>query len=97
MTAETDEVYESMTPLEPYTTAEVASRLDRARGAVERALVALVESDDVRRKDVDGRPVWIRRVPTHECPDCGYEFQVKPLHPLLAMTTYCPRCGARVE
>jgi len=97
VTDDADAVRDAMTPLEPYTTDEVASRIDRTRDAVKRALRALVESDDVRRKSVGDRSVWIRRAPTYACPDCEYEFQVKPLHPVLTTATYCPRCGARVE
>lgn len=93
-----DEVYEAMEPLEPYTTRELATLLGAPRRLVRSLLDALVADEAVRRKSAGrGRAIWIRDPPTHECPDCGYAFQVKFLHPVLSSVRLCPRCGRQLE
>lgn len=92
------EVYEHLEPLEPYTTEEVASLLDRPKKLVFRLLDALYEADEVQKKETESGPViWIRDAPKYECADCGHEFEVQFLHAVLSSARYCPRCGNRLE
>ena len=96
-----DDVYEEMTPGEPYTTGELAGLLDQPRRLVRRLLDALADDDRVRKKepptDREPRPIWVREPPTHACPDCGDEFGVRYAHPVLGAVRYCPTCGTRLE
>ncbi|MFB6096728.1 MAG: hypothetical protein ABEJ74_05015 [Haloferacaceae archaeon] len=91
---------QAMAPLEPYTTREVASLLEVPRRVARRLLDALYEGDEVEKKpphEDGGRTIWIRPAPQFTCPECGYEFMVRVVHPVLASVRYCPQCGARVD
>jgi predicted Zn-ribbon and HTH transcriptional regulator len=94
----TDDVYEVMEPLEPYTTGELAKRLRASKGLVWSLLNKLVGEDKVRKKEPEPNlRIWIRESPAYECPDCGYEFQIKVLHPVLTSVRRCPRCGTQIR
>lgn len=96
-----DDVYEEMTPGEPYTTRELAGLLDRPRAVVRRLLDALATDDRVRKKEPPTdrptpRPIWVREAPTHVYPDRGDEFGVRDAHPVLGTVRDCPTCGTRL-
>lgn len=56
-----DAVLEAMEPLEPYTTGELADKLDWPRRTVYELLTTLEEQDDVRKKKPEPRrAIWIR-------------------------------------
>lgn len=87
---------EGMAVLEPYTAGELASRFDAPKRRVRALLERLSEEGTVRKKAPDPeRPVRVRTDP-EECPDCGYRYEVRFLHPVLSTVRFCPRCGARV-
>jgi predicted Zn-ribbon and HTH transcriptional regulator len=91
------DVREAMEPFEPYTTGEVARLLDAPKRVVRSVLNALAGDDELRKKEPSaGGVVWIREPPVHACPECGYEFRIKILHPILSPVRRCPRCGSRL-
>lgn len=93
-----EDIYETMDPLEPYTTGELADILGIPRRVVRRLLDALNQEDKIRKKEPEpDRIIWIREAPVHECPECGHEFEIKFLHPVLAPVGFCPRCGTRLS
>lgn len=93
-----DAVYGAMTPLEPYTTGELAGRLDASRKTIGRLLDALAGDGRIRKKSPEPeRSIWIREPPTHECPSCGERFEVKHFHPAFQAVQYCPTCGTRLR
>lgn len=56
-----DDVLEAMEPLEPYTTGELADKLDWPRRTVYELLTTLEEQEDVRKKKPEPRrAIWIR-------------------------------------
>jgi len=92
-----DDVYESMDPLEPYTTGELANRLDTSKGLVRSVLNKLAGTDKIRKKEPEpSRAIWIREPPVYECANCGHESQIKFLHPVLSSVRLCPRCGKQL-
>jgi hypothetical protein len=94
----TEAVYEAMTPLEPYTTGELASVLGVPRRLARRLLARLADEGTIRRKEPEPeRVIWIREPPKHECPNCGGEFEVKHFHPVFQAVQFCPRCGTRLR
>lgn len=93
-----DEVYAAMDPLEPYTMGELARRLDASKGLIWSLLNKLVADDKVRKKAPEpNQMIWIRDPPVNECEECGYEFQIKFLHPVLSSVRHCPRCGRELK
>lgn len=93
-----DEVYEAMDPLEPYTTGELAKKFRASKRLIWSLLNTLAGTDKVRKKEPEpNRRIWIREPPAHKCPNCGYEFQVKVLHPVLSSIRLCPRCGTQIK
>lgn len=93
-----DDVYESMDPLEPYTTGELADRLETSKSLVRSLLNKLAGTDKIRKKEPEpNRAIWIREPPAYECANCGYEFQIKFLHPVLSSVRICPQCGTRLN
>ena len=93
-----EDVYNAMDPLEPYTTGELAEHLDTSKGVIWSRLKNLLTNNKVREKKTgpDLR-IWIREPPTYECPNCGYKFQIKVLHPVLSSVRLCPRCGTQIK
>lgn len=60
------DIYEAMDPLEPYTTGELASRLDASKGRVWSLLNKLVGKDKVRKKEPEpNQMIWIRESPAY--------------------------------
>jgi predicted Zn-ribbon and HTH transcriptional regulator len=93
-----EDVYETMDPLEPYTTGELARRLETSKSLIRSFLNKLVGEDKVRKKDPEpNQMIWIREPPVYECANCGYEFQIKFLHPVLSSVRLCPQCGNQLE
>lgn len=91
-------VYETMEPLEPYTTGELATALDAPKDLVRRLLDALSGEGKVRKKEAEPkRPIWIRTPPAHTCKNCGWRFEITFLHPAMSQARYCPRCGTRLK
>lgn len=91
------QVYETMEPLEPYTTGELASILDIPRQVVRNLLDALASEEKIRKKEPEPeRVIWIREPPKHECPKCGREFEVKYFHPIFQAVQFCPKCGTQL-
>jgi hypothetical protein len=89
-----DRLYEEMEVLEPYTAGELASQLKRPKQLVRTLLEQLREKDQVRKKEPEPqRSIWIRDAPINECPDCGYRYEVKFLHPVFSSVRFWPRCG----
>lgn len=92
-----DDVYEEMEPLEPYTAGELASVVDAPKRRIRELLEALWNEGKIRKKESEPqRAIWIREVPVHECPECGYRYEVKFLHPVLSSVQFCPRCGKQL-
>lgn len=57
----TDDVFERMDPLEPYTTGELAEVLDAPRRSVYNYLEQLAEEGRIRKKKPEPRrAIWIR-------------------------------------
>ena len=97
-TVSPDEVFETMEPLEPYTTTELATMVGVSKQFVRRLLETLTSNERIRKKEAErNRVIWIREPPAHTCPDCGREFEIKFLHPILSAVQFCPRCGAQLE
>jgi hypothetical protein len=97
-TTDTETVYESMEPLEPYTTGELASLLDAPRRLVRTLLDALAGDEKIRKKEPEpDRTIWVREPPKHECPQCGRQFEVKYFHPIFQAVQYCPKCGTQLR
>lgn len=92
-----EQVYETMEPLEPYTTGELASILDVPRQVVRNLLDALAGEERIRKKEPEPeRVIWIREPPKHECPKCGRAFEVKYFHPIFQAVQFCPKCGTQL-
>jgi len=95
--SDSETVYEQMDPREPYTTGELADMLDVPRQRARDLLDSLASAGAVRKKEPEpDRPIWIREPSTHECPDCGYSFEVRFVHPALSSIRYCPQCGQQL-
>lgn len=93
-----EQVYETMEPLEPYTTGELASILDTPRQVVRKLLDALAGEEKIRKKESEPkRVIWIREPPKHECPQCRREFEVKYFHPIFQAVQFCPKCGTQLR
>lgn len=93
-----DTVYEEMVPLEPYTTRELSDRLDASIGIVPSLLNDFVAEERVRMNEPEPNPrIWTRQPPTSECVNCGYQFQVRTVKPVLPSVHYSPRCGTPAE
>lgn len=87
-------IFDDIEVLEPYTTGELASRFDVAKRRLQALLEGLSAAGKIRKKEPEpNHPIWIRDAPIHECPACGYRYEVKFLHPVLSSVRYCPRCG----
>ena len=72
-----DDVYEAMEPLEPYTTEELADTLDSSKGLIWSRLKTLVANDKVRvKKPQTDVHIWIRKPPTYECPNYKHENNI---------------------
>ena len=92
-----ERVYETMEPLEPYTTGELASILDAPRQAVRKLLELLAGDRKVRKKEPESdRIIWIRHPPKHECPECGEAFEIGSSHPVFRNVQFCPTCGTQL-
>lgn len=92
-----ENVYEHLEPFEPYTTAELAGDLSVERGHLRQLLDKLRGEGRVRqKKPPGGGTLWIREPPAHTCQNCGREFEVKFLHPVLSSAQFCPRCGTQL-
>lgn len=92
------DVFEAMEPLEPYTTGELAGLLEAPGRLVRRVLDRLADEGRVRKKVPEtDRVIWVREPPKHACPECGREFEIKFLHPVLSSVRFCPRCGTRLR
>lgn len=93
-----EDVYEEMEPLEPYTTGELASLFSAPRDLVGRLLDKLAGEHRIRKKEPEpSRRIWIREPPANTCPDCGRTFEVKFQHPVLGSPRFCPRCGSKLS
>ncbi|WP_201289554.1 FeoC-like transcriptional regulator [Halobaculum saliterrae] len=93
-----EQVYETMDPLEPYTTGELASILDASKRVVRGLLDALAGEQRVRKKKPESeRVIWIREPPKHRCGKCGGEFEVKYVHPIFQAVQFCPKCGTQLR
>jgi hypothetical protein len=93
-----DGVYEAMEPFEPYTLDELTERLDARKGPLWSSLRKLARTGKIRKKESNqNRRIWIREPPAKQCASCGSEFQIKPLHPVMASMKFCPRCGTQLE
>lgn len=93
-----DQVYDSMDPLEPYTTGELASLLDAPKQFVRKLLDTLAGDEKIRKKQPEpDRTIWVRKAPKHGCPQCGREFEVTYAHPVFQAVQYCPKCGAKLQ
>lgn len=58
----TEDVFEAMEPLEPYTTGELAKMVEVPRRTVFNYLEELAEQDRIRKKKPEPRrAIWIRR------------------------------------
>mgnify|MGYP000212267376 FL=1 len=87
-----------MAPLEPYTTGELATRLDAPKRLVRELLNRLAGEEKVRKKEPEPqRVIWIREPPKHECPGCGGGFEVKYVHPVFQAVQFCPKCGTQLR
>jgi DNA replicative helicase MCM subunit Mcm2 (Cdc46/Mcm family) len=90
----TEEIYEEMEVLEPYTAGELASHFDAPKQRIRNLLERLAKSGKIRKKEPEStRAIWIREAPVHECSDCGYKYEVKFLHPIFSAVQFCPHCG----
>jgi hypothetical protein len=95
---DSEQVYEAMEPLEPYTTGELASLLDTTRQAIRKVLDALAGERKIRKKEPEPeRVIWVREPPKHECPKCGGEFEVRYFHPVFQNVQFCPKCGTQLR
>lgn len=93
-----EDVYEEMEPLEPYTTGELARSLHAPKRLLRSLLRSLSGDGKVREKEPEpNRIIRVRKSPTYECPNCGYEFQIEFLHPVLSSARLCPQCGTQLK
>lgn len=93
------DVYEKMEVLEPYTTDELATTFDAPKQRIRDRLERLFQAGKLRKKEPEPepeRPIWVRPAVTHECSSCGYEYEVKFLHPVFSSVRFCPRCGTQI-
>ncbi|MDF9747559.1 MarR family transcriptional regulator [Natrinema salsiterrestre] len=92
------DVCDEMEPFEPYTSGELAAILDIPKRLARTLLKRLTDDGRIRRKELESdRAVWIREPPTHACPDCGREFEIRYSHPIFQAVQFCPGCGTRLE
>lgn len=91
-----EDIYEEIEILEPSTTGELSSRFDAPKRRIRKLLEQLATSNKIRKKEPESkRAIWIREAPVHECPNCGYTYEVKFLHPVLSSVRFCPQCGTQ--
>jgi hypothetical protein len=89
-----EEVYDEMAIFEPYTAGELASHFEKSKRGMRNLLERLSASGKIRKKEPEpDRAIWIREAPTQECPDCGYRYEIKFLHPVFNAVQYCPQSG----
>lgn len=94
---ETD-LFEELTPFEPYTTDELAAAHDIERSTVRKLLEKLTGEGKVRKKSAKKSPIlWIREPPKHSCQNCDRQFEINYLHPVLSAVKFCPRCGTQLR
>lgn len=92
-----EELFDELEPFEPYTADELAETLDTKESIVKRVLNRLNRDAKVRKKKTKSGPaIWIRKPPVNSCGNCGREFEVKFLHPVLSSMQFCPRCGNQI-
>jgi predicted RNA-binding Zn-ribbon protein involved in translation (DUF1610 family) len=92
-----DEICDEMEILEPYTTGELALYFDAPKQRIRNLLEQLSNLGKIRKKEPEPkRTIWIREAPVHECPNCGYKYEVKFLHPVLSAVQFCPQCGTQL-
>jgi hypothetical protein len=92
-----NELFEELEPFEPYTADELADKFDTDRGILRRLLDKLNREEKIKKKKPKSSPaIWIREPPVNSCSECGREFEIKFLHPVLSSVQYCPRCGNRL-
>jgi hypothetical protein len=92
-----DTLFEELEPFEPYTTDELVDELDAERGIIGRLLDKLNREGKVKKKKPKSSPtIWVREPPMNSCSECGRDFEIKFLHPVLSSVQYCPRCGNRL-
>lgn len=93
-------IIEEMEPLQPYTTSELATKLDAPRSRVKRLLTSLFKQGTVEGKQsaTTKKPiVWVRTPPINRCPSCNREFRVGFSHPVLGAVQFCPKCGTQIK
>jgi rubrerythrin len=92
-----DVIYDEMEVLEPYTTGELASYFDAPKQRIRNLLERLTSTGKIRKKEPEPKSaIWIREAPVYECPNCGYTYEVKFLHPVLSTVQFCPQCGTQL-
>lgn len=93
-----DDVYETMEPLEPYTLGDLIKRFDATKGHLWSVLRTLHQNGKIRKKESQpNQRIWIRQPPSHQCPNCDYEFQIKLSHPIFGSVQFCPHCGTKLQ
>lgn len=92
-----DELFEKLEPFEPYTTDELVETFEVERGIIRKLLDKLSQEGKLKKKKPKSSPnLWIREPPVNSCSECGREFEIKFVHPVLSSVQFCPRCGNRL-
>lgn len=92
-----DEIHDEMKVLEPYTTGELASYFDASKQRIRNLLEKLSQRGKIRKKVPEpNQIIWIKDAPVHDCPNCGYEYEVKFIHPIFSTVQFCPQCGTQL-
>lgn len=89
-----ERLFEELEPFEPYTADELAAELGSERGTIRKLLDRLRREEKVKTKQPkSSAQLWIREPPVNSCGNCGRQFEIKFLHPVLSSVQFCPRCG----